>query len=457
MSDHPFEPYKIKTIEPLHLSTRDQRVKWAKQIHYNLFALKAQQVLIDLLTDSGTSAMSQHQWAGLLEGDESYAGALSFQRFEKAVKQVTGFRQVIPTHQGRSAENLLFSVTVKKGDLVPNNTHFDTTGANIRYQGGVPVSLPCRQSLDPDSPYPFKGNMDAVALNKLLAAKKRIVPLVMITCTNNSVGGQPVSLENLTKVAAICRAHKVPLVIDGCRFAENAWFIKQRERGCKNKSITQIAREMLTLADGMTMSAKKDALVNIGGFFATNKTAWANRIREIMVVIEGFPTYGGMAGRDMEAMARGLEEGLGEDYLTARIGQVAYLGQKLTEAGVPAIKPYGGHAIFVNARRFCDHIPQSQFPGQALAVALYIEAGIRTVEIGSVMFAEKDPKTGKVVYPKMELVRLAIPRRVYTASHLDYIASSLTTLYRKRKKIRGIKIVYNPPTLRHFLARYDYY
>ena len=454
MTDHPFEPYRIKVVEPIRLSTKAQRTRWAGQAHYNLFNLKAQQVTIDLLTDSGTSAMSQNQWAGLMEGDESYAGAVTFQHLEKNVRRVTGYRHVIPTHQGRSAEHLLFSVAVKKGDLVPNNTHFDTTGANVRHRGGEPIDLPARRSSDPSRPRPFKGNMDVRALERLLEEKRDRVPLVMITCTNNSVGGQPVSMANLRRVSAVCRANGAPLFIDACRFAENAWFIQQRERGFRSKSVSEIAAEMFSLADGMTMSAKKDALVNIGGFIATNKGSWARRIRQVMVVIEGFPTYGGMSGRDMEGLARGLLEGLDEVYLASRIGQVAYLGERLRKGGVPILIPTGGHAVFVDARAFCSHLPRSRFPGQALSVALYIESGVRSTEIGGVMFAREDPETGEVRYPEMELVRLAVPRRVYTQSHIDYVADRLIDLHRRRKTIRGVAFTYKPARLRHFLAKY---
>ena len=456
MADHPFEPYRIKVTEPIFLSSRDQREAWLAKAHLNLFGLDAQQVMIDLLTDSGTSAMSQHQWAGIMEGDESYAGAVSFQHVRDAVRKVTGYRHVVPTHQGRSAEFLLFNVLAEPGDLIPNNTHFDTTAANVKLRGATPVNLPCEAASSPDESHPFKGDMDVRALRRFLKENAGRVPLVMTTVTNNSAGGQPVSMKNLRAVSRVCREFEKPLIIDGCRYAENAWFIQRRERGYAHKSIPAIAREMFALADGMTMSAKKDALVNIGGFFATRREPIARKIRELMVAVEGFPTYGGMAGRDMEALARGLFEGLDERYLTARIEQVAYLADRLTAGGVPILTPPGGHAVFVNAARFCDHVPRERFPGQALCVALYLESGIRAVEIGTVMLAETDPETGEVTYPKMEMVRLAIPRRVYTRSHVDYVADSLIALYGRRKAIRGLRFTYEPPRLRHFLGRYEW-
>jgi len=457
MNQLPFEPYKIKTVEPIRPSTRKQRAAWARQARYNVFALKAQQILIDLLTDSGTSAMSQRQWAGIMEGDESYAGSINFQNMERTIRSVTGFRHVIPTHQGRSAENLLFSAAVSAGQIVPNNTHFDTTGANVRLRGAEARNLPVGQAVDIDSDYPFKGNMDVAALDRLLEKEgTKKIPLVMITCTNNSAGGQPVSLANLRQTSEVCRRRGVPLFIDACRFAENAYFIKTRERGQRHRTVREIAREMFSLADGATMSAKKDALVNIGGFLATKNTRIAKRVKELMVVIEGFPTYGGLAGRDMEALSRGMEEGLDEGYLESRIGQIARMVDRLAGAGVPVLRPAGGHAVFLDAKRFCPHIPRDQFPGQALSVALYIEHGIRCVEIGGVMFAQTDPETGKTVYPKLELVRLAIPRRVYTDRHMDYVVDSIADLHGKKNGIRGLRFTYNPPRLRHFLARYDF-
>ncbi len=452
----PAEPFKIKVVEPLQKTTREERDQLIREAGYNVFNLPAEKIFIDLLTDSGTSAMSDNQWAGMMLGDESYAGSRNYFHFENAVKEIFGFKNVIPTHQGRVAENLLFSVMVKKGDVVPNNIHFDTTRANVEHKGGLALDLVIDEGLDPEAEHPFKGNMD---IQKLQAVIERYgperIPLVMMTITNNSAGGQPVSLENIRQVRELVNRYEIPLFFDACRFAENCYFIKKREPGYQNKSIPDIAREIFSYGDGCTMSAKKDGLVNIGGFLAMNDDEVAQKVTNLLILIEGFPTYGGLAGRDLEAIARGLKEVLNEDYLHYRVSQVNYLGELLDQAGVPIVKPTGGHAVYLNAKKFLPHIPQSQFPGQALTVALYREAGIRAVEIGSLMFAHKDPETGKMVYPELELVRLAIPRRVYTTQHMNYVAESIIQIFENRDKIRGMRIVYEAPVLRHFTARLE--
>jgi len=400
--------------------------------------------------------MSDNQWAGIMLGDEAYAGSRNFFHFEQTIKDIFGYRHVIPTHQGRMAENLLFSVMVKKGQIVPNNTHFDTTRANVEHKGGLPLDLITEEGLDPELEYPFKGNMDVKKLQQTIEEYgPENIPLVMITVTNNSAGGQPVSMKNIREVRELLNRYGIPLFFDACRFAENCYFIKQREPGYRDKSILEIAREMFSYGDGCTMSAKKDGLVNIGGFLALNDEEIAQKVKNLLILIEGFPTYGGLAGRDLEAIARGLKEVLNEDYLHYRISQVKYLGDLLDEAGIPIVKPTGGHAVYIDAKKFLPHIPQSQFPAQALTVALYREAGIRAVEIGSLMFAHKDPKTGEMVYPQLELVRLAIPRRVYTTQHMNYVAESIIRIYKNREQIRGLKIVYEAPILRHFTVRLE--
>ncbi|MFB3906000.1 MAG: tryptophanase [Acidobacteriota bacterium] len=449
----PFEPFKIKVVEPLRRTTREERDRLIREVGYNLFRIPADSILVDLLTDSGTSAMSDNQWAGMMLGDESYAGSKNFYHFEETVRRIFGFRHIIPTHQGRTAENLLFSVVLKPGDLVPNNTHFDTTRANVQHKGGQAVDVLNRAGRDPHSTDPFKGNMDVEALDRLIQDHgPEKIPLVMLTVTNNSAGGQPVSMQNVRDTRAVCSKYGLPLMFDACRYAENCYFIKEREPEFARRTIQEIARELFSYGDGCTMSAKKDGLVNIGGFLATNNTDWATKATNLLILIEGFPTYGGLAGRDLEAMARGLEEVLDEDYLHFRVGQVRYLGEQLDRAGVPIIKPTGGHAVYLNAREFLPHIPPSQFPGQALAVSLYREAGIRSVEIGSLMFAEKDPVTGEVRYPDLELVRLAVPRRVYTSMHMNYVAESIISVFQKRDQIRGLRIVEEAQYLRHFTA-----
>ncbi len=452
----PVEPFKIKVVEPIKKTTRTQRDRLIRKAGFNVFNLPAESIYVDLLTDSGTAAMSDNQWAGIMLGDESYAGSKSYYHFEKSIKSIFGFKHIIPTHQGRSAENLLFSITVKPGDIVPNNIHFDTTRANVLHNQGKPIDLVIDEAMDPLCEHPFKGNMDPNKLEDLL---KRVgaerVPLVMMTITNNSAGGQPVSMENIRQVRAICNKYHRPFFIDACRFAENCYFIKEREPGYKKKTILQIARELFSYADGCTMSAKKDGLVNIGGFLAMNDDALAEKAANLLILVEGFTTYGGLAGRDLEAIARGLQEVLNEDYLAFRIGQIRYLGDMLDQAGVPFVKPVGGHAIFLNAKEFLPHIPRHQFPGQALTVALYREAGIRAVEIGGLMFGEKDEKTKEEKYPELELVRLAIPRRVYTSTHMQYVAESIIEIYKKRDRIKGLRLVYEAPLLRHFTARLE--
>jgi tyrosine phenol-lyase len=449
----PVEPYRIKVVEPIHRISRREREKVLQAAGLNIFNIPADKVYIDLLTDSGTSAMSDNQWAGLMVGDESYAGARNFFNLEDSVRRIFGYPYVIPTHQGRAAERILFEAVLKKGDYVPNNIHFDTTRANVEVRGGRPVDLVIEAAYHPHADLPFKGNMDVDRLERFIRQKgARRIPLVMLTITNNSGGGQPVSLENIRRVSLICREHKIPFFLDACRFAENAYFIKKSEPAYKKSSILEIAREMFSLADGATMSAKKDALVNIGGFITLADDVLAHQLKNLLIISEGFPTYGGLAGRDLEAIARGLEEVLHEDYLEHRVGQVAYLGELLDRTGIPIYKPVGGHAVYILADEFLPHIPREQYPGWALTVALYREAGIRAVEIGGVMFA-KDKAGGPVRFPRLEMVRLSIPRRVYTVSHLQYVADALAEIYKRRASIRGLKIVEQAPHLRHFTVR----
>ena len=440
------EPFRIKSVEPLHRTTPEQREKLLEAAGYNLFQIRADDILIDLLTDSGTSAMSTEQWAAMMRGDESYAGSESFYRFESAVKDLTGFRHVIPTHQGRAAERILFSILCKPGQIVPNNTHFDTTRANIEFNGARAVDLPIAEAADTQARIPFKGNMDVEALDRLLQAEGAgRVPLVMITITNNSGGGQPVSMANIEAVRTVAERHGVPLYLDACRFAENAWFIKRDEPGYADFSPREIARKMFALADGCTFSAKKDAFANIGGFLCTNNSKLAELETNLLILTEGFPTYGGLAGRDLEAIAVGLEEVLQPEYLEYRIASTAYLGRHIADHGVPIVEPPGGHAIYIDAGRMLAHVPRSQFPGQALAVELYRHAGVRSVEIGSVMFGEA---------ARHELLRLAIPRRVYTQSHIDYLVEAIVEVNDRRDRIRGFEIISEPQFLRHFTARF---
>ena len=450
------EPFKIKAVEPIRMTTRAEREEKIRAAHYNVFMLHADDVLIDLLTDSGTGAMSVGQWAGLIRGDESYAGSRSFYVFEEAVKRLFPFEHIIPTHQGRAAERILFSCTCKPGDIVPNNTHFDTTRANIEYRGAKALDLPCVESRDTAAPHPFKGNMDVEALQRLLDGEDGgRVPLVMLTVTNNSGGGQPVSMENVRTVSGVCHRRGVPLYIDACRFAENAYFIKLREPRYAERSVTEIARELMSHADGCTMSAKKDGLANIGGFLATNDGDLALQEKDLLILTEGYPTYGGLAGRDLEAIAVGLDEVVHEDYLRYRIVSTEYLGKHISCEGVPIVQPPGGHAIYIDAGAFLQHVGPLQYPGIALAVELYREAGIRAVEIGSVMFAQRDPETGEESPAKTELLRLAIPRRVYTQSHIDFVVEAILDVWRRREDIGGYRITYQAPFLRHFTARFE--
>ncbi len=449
------EPFRIKSVEPIRFTTREERLKLIEIAGYNPFLLHADDVLIDLLTDSGTSAMSSKQWAGIMDGDESYAGSKSFYRFEDAVKKITGFSYIIPTHQGRASEKILFSIIGGPGKYIPNNTHFDTTRANVEFTGAVAEDFLTETGKHPEIRADFKGNMDVPALEKFIIEKgKENIPACMITITNNSGGGQPVSMQNIREVKDVCVKYGIPLFLDACRFAENAYFIKKREKGYQDKPVLEIAQEMFSYADGATMSAKKDALVNIGGFLAMNDEQLAVNCRNLLIVTEGFPTYGGLAGRDLEAVAQGLEEIVDEHYLQYRIRSTEYLGEKLSAAGVPIIEPPGGHAIYIDAKRFLPDIPPDKYPGQSIACALYIEGGIRSVEIGSVMFGKYDSK-GKLISPPMELVRLAIPRRVYTQSHIDYVLEIVTEVYRNRSSLKGYRIVYEAPVLRHFTARFE--
>ncbi|MGB8325531.1 MAG: tryptophanase [Candidatus Acidiferrum sp.] len=439
------EPFRIKSVEPIRETTRAQRQALIEKAGYNLFLVASEAILIDLLTDSGTSAMSTEQWAAMMRGDESYAGSPSFARFRDSVQAIMGFKHVIPTHQGRAAERILFNVMCKKGDIVPNNTHFDTTRANCEFVGAQALDLPIAEEKEPAKLHPFKGNMDTAALLEVIEREGRAnIPLVMLTVTNNSGGGQPVSMANIRAVKKICKQHKIPLYIDACRFAENAYFIKLREPGYANKSPREIACEMFSYADGCTMSAKKDGLANIGGFLCTNDDILAQQEKDLLILTEGFPTYGGLAGRDLEAIAVGLNEALEEEYLKYRIASTAFLGNHIASEGVPIVQPPGGHAIYIDARAFLPHIPTSQFPGIALAVELYIEGGIRSVEIGSLMFGE---------HARMDLVRLAIPRRVYTQSHIEYVVEVILDVWRRRDKIVGYELVHQAPFLRHFTAR----
>lgn len=449
------EPFKIKSVEPIRFTTKEERVKILEDAGYNPFLIHADDVLIDLLTDSGTSAMSSKQWAGIMDGDEAYAGSKSFYRFEAAVRKITGDKFIIPTHQGRAAEKILFSILGGPGKLIPNNTHFDTTRANIEYSGAEAVDLLCEVGKHPEQRADFKGNMDVEKLEKFIKETgAENIPVVMLTITNNSGGGQPVSMQNVKDVSAVCKKYKIPLFFDACRFAENAYFIKKREKGYENKSVLEICQEMFSYGDGATMSAKKDALVNIGGFLSLKDDELAMKCRNLLIVTEGFPTYGGLAGRDLEAVAQGLEEVVDENYLQYRIRSIEYLGKKVLAAGVPIIEPPGGHAIYIDAKRFLPNVLPSQYPGQSIVCELYIEGGVRAVEIGSVMFGKYDKITGELIPPAMELVRLAIPRRVYTQSHIDYVAEVVIEVYKNRDKLKGYEITYEAPMLRHFTATF---
>ncbi|MFN4083230.1 MAG: tryptophanase [Bacteroidia bacterium] len=449
------EPFKIKSVEPIKLTTREEREKYLQAAHYNLFSLKSEDVIIDLLTDSGTSSMSAAQWAALMQGDESYAGSPSYFKFEKAVKKLTNFQYIIPTHQGRAAEKILFSIVGGKGKFIPNNRHFDTTRANIEFTGAVAADLVIDEANDPSNMHPFKGNMDIEKLEKFIVDNGvENIPLVMITVTNNSGGGQPVSIQNIRDVKQVCLKYGLPLFIDACRFAENAYFIKLREEEFKYSTIEDIVIEMFSYADGCTMSAKKDALVNIGGWLAVNDEKLAEQARNLLILTEGFPTYGGLAGRDLEAIAQGLEEVVDEDYLHYRIISTQYLGENLHKAGIPVVLPIGGHAVYIDARTMLPNIPPLQYPGQSLAIEMYLHAGIRACEIGTVMFGMQP--NGEEKPADMDLVRLAIPRRVYTQSHIDYVVEALTEINTYKQNLKPLKITYQPKQLRHFTARFSF-
>ncbi len=456
MTSHPVEPFRIKMVESINLISSSERQAAIREAGFNPFTLKAEDIFIDLLTDSGTGAMSSAQWSALMEGDESYAGARSFFRLSKVMEEIFGFKHFVPTHQGRAAENILSAVLVKPGQFIPSNMHFDTTDANIRARGGRPTNLIIDEAFDPLNLHPFKGNMDIAKLKAFISQTGvENIPFGMITITNNAGGGQPVSMANIREVSETYHTFGIPFYIDAARFAENAYFIKLREKGYESKTPQEIAREMFSLADGATMSAKKDAIVNIGGILATNDDELIKRVRNELILREGFYTYGGLAGRDLDAMAVGLKEGLQEDYLSYRLNQTNYLGVSLKEAGVPIIEPPGGHAIYIDAARLLPHIPHEEFPGQSLSVELYLEGGIRGSEIGSVMFAHKDPQTQEWIYPRLELVRLAIPRRVYTQSHFDFVVETAAKIAKRAENLRGYRFTYAPELLRHFTARFE--
>lgn len=442
----PLEPFRIKSVQPFRITTRPERLRILKRAHHNLFLVRADDVMIDLLTDSGTAAMSSAQWGALMLGDESYAGSRSFFRFEKVVKGLTGFKHVIPVHQGRAAERILFSIVGGSGKVVPANCHFDTTRANVEQSGAQAVDLRIPESTDPASPCAFKGNIDLAALEAFLKGKAPgTVPLCIITVTNNTAAGQPVSIQNIRQAKRILKRHGVPLYLDACRFAENAWLIKERDPAYRDTPVREIVREMFSLADGCTLSAKKDALANMGGFLATNDDDLAERARHLLILTEGFPTYGGMAGRDLEAVAQGLEEVLDEDYLTYRTGTLHWMVETLHARGIPVFRPSGGHAVYLDAGAFLPHIPREAYPGQSLACELYLAGGIRSVEVGSVMFGARSP---------LELVRLAFPRRAYTQSHLAYVVDVIAEVYKDRRRLGGYRIAWEPPYLRHFRAHF---
>jgi tryptophanase len=456
MPSHPLEPFRIKTVEPINRISREAREQALQSAGYNLFGLRSDDIFIDLLTDSGTGAMSDRQWGAMMQGDESYAGARSYFQLKESVESIFGFKHFVPTHQGRAAEHILSTLLVKPGLSVPSNTHFDTTEANIRARGGKPVNLVIDEAADPAFPHPFKGNMDIEKLEAFIAdTGAENIPLGMITITNNATGGQPVSLENIRQTAEVYKRHSIPFIIDACRYAENAYFIKLREPGYSEKTPLEIAREIFSHADGATMSAKKDALVNIGGFLALNDDELAQIAKNELILREGFPTYGGLAGRDLSAIAVGLWEGLEEDYLSYRLGQTAFLTEAIEERGVPVVLPPGGHAVYIDAGSLLSHIPRDEFPGQALTIELYRAGGIRGVELGSVAFAYTDPETGEKHYPLMELVRLAIPRRMYTETQLEFVAETLGRIAERREEISGYRFTYAPELLRHFTALFE--
>ena len=456
MAKFPVEPFRIKVVEPIRQTSPDERRAILKQAQYNLFAVRAEDIYIDFMTDSGTSAMSDNQWAGIMIGDESYAGCRNFFNLEEAIKSITGLEYFVPTHQGRAAENLLFTCMVSPGQSVPNNMHFDTTQANVIVQGGDPVNLLAEQGLDPTLHAPFKGDIDVQKLESFIQqVGVENVPLGMLTVTNNAGGGQPVSMANIRATSEVLHKYGIPLFLDACRYAENAYFIKLRDPEYAETPVLEIAREMFSYVDGCTMSAKKDALVNIGGFLAMNDKDLYQRVCQELIIREGFPTYGGLAGRDLEAVARGLWEGLDEQYLSYRVAHTQYLANRLVEQGIPILEPPGGHAVYIDVKRFLPHVPQSELAGQALSCALYLEGGIRAIELGSVAFAREDPETGETIYPDLEMVRMAIPRRVYTQAHLDYVVETWQQIYEKRDQIRGMRYTYAPHLLRHFTAHFE--
>lgn len=449
------EPFRIKSVEPIRMTTREEREQCIRDAYYNLFTLHSDDVLIDLLTDSGTASMSARQWGAIMTGDESYAGSPSFYRFKSAVENLMPFKYLIPTHQGRAAESILFNVVARESHAIPNNTHFDTTRANVEAQGSEAVDLVIEEGKHPESEHPFKGNMDIAKLDAFIRDRgPENIPLCMLTITNNSGGGQPVSMENIRQTREVCDRYEIPLFIDACRFAENAWFIKQREPGYEDVPVVDIVREMFSHADGCTMSAKKDGLANIGGWLAMNNESWAVRCRNRLILTEGFSTYGGLAGRDLEAIAVGLEEVVQEDYLKYRIASTAYVARHIAEAGVPIMKPAGGHAVYIDARRMLPHIPPLQYPGQSLAVELYKEGGIRGCEIGTAMFGLHPDGTEQAA--QMDLVRLAIPRRMYTQAHMDYVVEVVASVNERKDSLKGMKFVRQPKALRHFTGRFGY-
>ena len=449
------EPFRIKSVEPIKMNSIEDRKKILDKSYYNLFQVRSNDVIIDLLTDSGTGAMSSNQWAGIMRGDESYAGSNSYLFFKDTIQDIFGYKYILPTHQGRAAERILFSTLCSEGDIVPNNTHFDTTRANILFQGAKPIDLISDEYKNTQSIFPFKGNMSTKKLRELLDnTDLNKVPLIMLTITNNSGGGQPVSMQNIMEVSKLAKEYNIPLYIDACRFAENAYFIKKRENKYKNWSIKKIVNKIFSYADGCTMSAKKDAIVNIGGFLCTNNEFVAEKNKNLLILTEGFPTYGGLAGRDLEAIGIGLNEAMDTDYLNYRIKSIEYLGNKLLEQNVPILKPTGGHAIYIDASLFLNHIPKEQFPGQALACELYLQGGIRCSEIGSLMFGGVDAE-GKNFYSDNELVRLAMPRRTYTQSHVDYVIEVIIEVYKNRKNLSGLKIIKQSKYLRHFTAQLE--
>ena len=455
-----FEPFRIKSVESFKHTTREERIRYLKEAHYNPFKLNSENIMIDLLTDSGTGAMSSEQWAAIMHGNEAYAGSPSYFRFERVVKEIFGFRHVLPTHQGPAAERILFHCALVSGDIVPNNAHFDTTFANVEACGAKAVNLPAPEALDNNITFPFKGNMNIEKLVELLSGEKKAhVPMVLLTITNNAIGGEPVSMGNIKTVSKLCRTQGIPLFFDACRFAENAWFIKTREEGYSHQTPLQIAREMFSYADGCTMSAKKDGLVNIGGFLALNNDELADKCRRELIISEGFPTYGGLAGRDLEAMAVGLRDVLAEDYLRYQIGFVLLLANMLVEKGIPVLSPPGGHAVYIDAATMLPHIPREKFPAWTLGCALYVEGGIRCGEIGGVMYGKESNPAEKLEEfeeePNGELLRLAIPRRTYTESHMRYVAEVCEYVLKHRKKLCGYRITWAPPVLRHFTAHLE--